>query len=130
MIQTIDSFLKQEGSWVFPVILLLIQFIYKLVVCDRPNGEIFWRSLLQSPVDVGFLSISLIIASIIISSASVLVPFTVFCVYLVLIVFSIGFWKFSPLDLTGRAIAISGILLLLNFLLTITMLVFAIKLLN
>jgi hypothetical protein len=106
-----------------PLILLGLQFLLKLVVFERPGPARVWESLIQVPVDVAFLAVSFLAASVIVPSPSIVAKVVLFLLYLGLTALTITLWKGAPADLNRGAIKRAAGLTILNFAITLTMLV-------
>ena len=126
--------------WLLPVLLLILKFGMKLWVGASHDGPAFWREVLQSPVDVGFLSLSFVASAIIKASVlengqvtngkHIVFCFVIFVVYLVLIALSILIWKQTPQEIAKSAIIRAGLLGMFNYSISIPMLVYGISLIT
>ena len=117
----VEKMCTVNALWLLPTLIVLLQFIFKLVISDKTKFHKFWVSLLQTPVDIGFLAISIFAGSIILDPSTG--KFIMFIILIVIISIIIISWKLSPEELNGKCIIISGSLMLLNFSLSLFVLV-------
>jgi hypothetical protein len=109
----IESFCASHAIWLLPTLILILKFSLKFLISEQSQAKKFWESLLQSPVDIGFLAISLLAGSLIIHPSTG--KFLLFIGLIVLISIIIALWKVSPAELNGRCIAISSGIMLINY---------------
>lgn len=122
------NFLAEKSLWLLPLILLSLQFFLKLLICEKPSGPTLWESLKQSPIDIGFLSISFIAASIIIEPD--LSKMIIFVMYIIFFIILITFWKLSPSNYLKNDLIIASILTMTNFLISLGLLIFGINMIR
>lgn len=135
-----EAFIIGSMPWSIPVILLLLKFAFKLWVGETLDGINFWKAILQSPIDVGFLSLSFVASAIIKSSViqdnklvhgnHFAMCFVIFVVYLLIIVVSIVLWKLTPSEITKKDIIKASFVSFINYAITISMLVYGIMLIR
>ena len=123
----IELFFTNNSVWFMPLLLLILKFVYKLFISEKSNFKKFWESILQTPIDVFFVTLSLLVGSMILNPT--IGRFGLFIVFSVLAFLVVVFWKCSPLELTGKKIAVASSLALLNYLISITSLIIIIKIL-
>jgi hypothetical protein len=128
-IRQVETLLGTNPNWVLPALILSLKFFAKWLIGERPSIIRFWQSLLQLPVDIGFLAISLLVALIVAPKGSAFMPFVVFLIYVILVLISVAFWKLSPEDVSRRSVVVAAVVLMFNVTLTGTMLAFSIRLL-
>ncbi len=56
----LSQLMSEQAIWLVPVTLVAVQFFLKLFVAESPSFRQAWKSLIHSPVDVGFLALSFI----------------------------------------------------------------------
>ena len=132
MLDNINLIFTGNGAWLFPLILLSLQLILKLVVLKRPQGDEIWDSILAIPVDLEFLAISFVFAAALIApnKSMACLGVGVGVVFVVVSVVSIIIWVASPKSALGKHIVISTFLLIVNFCISLTALTAAIKILK
>ncbi|CAG0994010.1 hypothetical protein METP3_02829 [Methanosarcinales archaeon] len=122
----IENFIAGTIQWLMPLILLVLQFILKLLICEKPNGITLRNSFMQIPIDLGFLSLSFVSALIIIKPDSVrIIIFTIYIIFFILIM---AFWKLSPSNITRKDLIITSIFTTINYFLSIVMIIYGINL--
>ncbi|HEV2882288.1 MAG TPA: hypothetical protein VGX24_13490 [Pyrinomonadaceae bacterium] len=133
-----EDFIKSL-PWLLPLVLLVLKFVLKLWIAEQHNALNLWKGVLQTPVDIGFLSLSLIASAIIKASgdvnvsskyAALVMALVISFIYVALIAISIVLWKATPTNFTKRDICIATIVGLLNYALTIGMLVYGVILIK
>jgi len=112
-LKEIESFCSLNALWLLPTLILLLKFILKFLISEESKIKKLWESLIQSPVDIGFLAISLLAGSIIILPTSG--KFLIFIALVALNSIIIALWKVSPSELNGRCIAVSSGIMLINY---------------
>ncbi|MDD2307832.1 MAG: hypothetical protein PHP53_24225 [Prolixibacteraceae bacterium] len=130
LLDNINLIFTGNGAWLFPLILLSLQLILKLVVLKRPQGDEIWDSILAIPVDLEFLAISFVFAAALIAPNKSMACLGVGVVFVVVSVVSIIIWAASPKSALGKHIVISTFLLIVNFCISLTALTAAIKILK
>ena len=121
----IESFCTENALWLLPLMILLLQFIFKLIVSDKTKFHKLWVSLIQTPVDIGFLSISIFAGSIMLTPS--IGKLMMFIGLIIIISLIITAWRFSPIELTKRGIIQSSVLMLVNYSLSLFILVLIIN---
>ena len=84
--------------------------------------------MLQNPVDIAFVSLSFLASIIIADKERAGGVFVISLLYMLLLLISIIIWKYSPKTMAGAGNALK--LLILNYLITLPMLVYSITLLG
>jgi len=125
-----EELLKTHAPWIVPVVLLLLQTGLKLLIAEDFKGTKLWVTILQSPVEIGFLALSFM-ATILVSDANKVMEAVIACFFFVLIMLaSITIWKVSPTGALRGQIVKSSVLGVLNFSITLPMLVYSISMLT
>lgn len=125
-----EESLKIHAPWIVPVILLLLQTGLKLLIAEDFKGRKLWITILQSPVEIGFLALSFM-ATILVSDVSRVIETVISCFLFVLVLLaSITIWKVSPTGALKGEIIKSSALGILNFSITLPMLVYSIGMLT
>ena len=124
----VENGFNESAIWLVPFLLVLLQFVLKLLIGEAASLHQTWKNLLQSPVDVGFLALSFACTLIISKPNAVGGVFTTSLVFIVLLVLSIAIWKLSPTHSTRGSLLASTGLVIFNFFLTSMMLVFSVSL--
>ncbi len=129
LMDCIQRLMADASPWLVPLVLLILQFLFKIYINGTPSGSIFWKSFLQSPVEIGFLGLSFIAAAGI--SELIPAPETIgwFVFFLLLNILIIIIWKHSPVGINSKQIMQASFLAFLNFAISIAMLVVSINLL-
>lgn len=120
--------LQESAEWSVPVLLVALQFILKLFVGEKVGRLATWKQLLQNPVDIAFVSLSFLASIIIADKERAGGVFVISLLYMLLLLISIIIWKYSPKTMAGAGNALK--LLILNYLITLPMLVYSITLLG
>lgn len=124
---TLAQIMSEQAGWLVPTTLVVVQFILKFFVAESPSFRQAWKSLIHSPVDVGFLALSFI-ATVIMgapnSTNSLLAPMFG---YIVFIVLSIAIAKLSPTEMRVRSMLVASFLTLLNYMMVSLMLVYSVS---
>ena len=118
-----------HAAWAIPVVLLLLQFVMKLLIFDRPGASLLWRNVVQTPVDIAFLAVSFVAAAAILPTGDASDKLFVLLCYVIASTIVIVLWKAAPEDLTQPKIWAATGLTLLNFTITTLMLVYSVTLL-
>ncbi|GLG82262.1 MULTISPECIES: hypothetical protein [Acinetobacter calcoaceticus/baumannii complex] len=115
-------------SIILPVIVLVLSFSLKMFIDRQTTAHDAISSALELPVDIIFLSISLIVGFILVPRADTLTGFVWFCAYLILAIVIVFIWRRSTnMHINnGKYIGLG----FLNYLLSISSLYFSIKLLT
>lgn len=82
-------------KFILPLVLLGLQFSLKFFIDRRATGFNFVTSILEVPVNMFFVSLSLLAAFIIVGHGDVQQAFITFLVILCILVFCIFFWRRS-----------------------------------
>ena len=103
------KWVAQSATWLLPLVLLGLQFSYKLLVFERGTWSKTWEAALHLPIDICFLSISFVAAHIMLRPASIHAPLVLLLIYVLLALVSILLWKLCPKEYgkaaIGKAIA-------------------------
>jgi hypothetical protein len=125
-----EEILKTHAPWIVPIVLLLLQTGLKLLIAENFKGRKLWITILQSPVEIGFLALSFM-ATILVSDASRVYEAVIVCFFFVLIMLaSITIWKASPTGVLKEHVIKSSFLGVINFAITLPMLVYSISMLS
>ncbi|MBA6350494.1 hypothetical protein [Colwellia sp. BRX9-1] len=124
---SVNIFFSENALWLVPILLVLIQFFFKLFVAERASFHQVWKNFLQSPVDVGFLALSFSATLLITTPKSSGGLFGTALVFILLLVISIVIWKSSPTHTTKKSVFTSSVFVLFNFIITGSMLVYSIS---
>ena len=125
ILEFIELFFTKNSVWFMPLLLLILKFVYKLFISEKSNFQKFWESLLQTPVDVFFVTLSLLTGSMILYPT--IGRFGLFIVLSLLAFLVVVIWKYSPSELTSKKIAIASSLACLNYFISVTCLIIIIK---
>lgn len=123
---TVNTIFSDNAVWLIPLFLVLIQFFFKLFVGERASFPQVWKSILQSPVDVGFLALSFA-GTVLITTPNTAGVFATSLLFIILLVISVVIWKYSPHHTNSSSVLISSFLVILNFIITGSMLVYSIS---
>ena len=123
----IELFFTKNAVWLMPLLLLILKFVYKLFISEKSNFQKVWESILQTPIDVFFVALTLLTGSIILCPT--IGRFGLFITLTVLAFIVVVIWKCSPLELTGKKIVCASFLALINYLISVTSLIIIINLL-
>lgn len=82
-------------KFILPIILLGVQFSLKLFIDRRVTGFNFVTSILEVPINMFFVSLSLLAAFIIRGSGDIQNVFIIFLIILVILMFGIFIWRRS-----------------------------------
>lgn len=124
-----EDWFATNAGWLLPLVLLLLQFCAKLLINERASAERLWQEVMQSPVDVAFIAVSFVAASILDEPATSTGKVMTMILYMVAVFLAVAIWKFSPKGTTRRDLTTAASLTVLNFAFTGAMLVHAIALL-
>lgn len=115
-------------SIIMPTIVLGLSFFLKMFIDRQTSANDAIGSALELPVDIVFLSISLIVGFILMPNANTLLGFAWFGCYLVLAILIVFFWRRSTHNHlnNGKYMGLG----FLNYFLSISSLYFSIKLLT
>ncbi|WP_447773914.1 hypothetical protein [Aeromonas veronii] len=127
VVSTINLFFSDSAIWLVPLLLVLIQFCFKLFIAEKASIHQVWRNFLQSPVDVGFLALSFSASLMITNPKNSGAIFGSALTFILLLVISVVIWKCSPIHTTKGSIAASSALAIINFIITGMMLVYSIS---
>ncbi|WP_407559723.1 hypothetical protein [Vibrio parahaemolyticus] len=123
----LSQLMSEQAIWLVPVTLVAVQFFLKLFVAESPSFRQAWKSLIHSPVDVGFLALSFIATVIMGSPNSTNGLLAPMFGYIVFIVFSIVITKVSPTEMRAKPMVLSSFLIVLNYVMVSSMLVFSVS---
>lgn len=124
-----QQWVSTNVRWLLPVLLLVLKTGMKSVVGSRYKTLEMWKTILQVPIDVGFLAISFLAAALLIDPTRTPVLFPWILGFLVLMLVSIVIWEESPTEIGVRQVCTSIFLGALNAALAIAMLVISLTLL-
>lgn len=125
-----NEFLVQNAEWAVPLTFLLLQFLMKLLVAEVGSAPRLWEATLEAPVEVGFLSLSFIAALLLDAPVEAKKAYSLSALYIVLLFLAVALWKKSPKGYSRREIVTASMLTMLNFTLTLLMLVHSISVLT
>jgi|GEM_PF-5825954 len=122
----VQDFFANNIRWLVPFTLLLLQILMKVLIGGSgKNGEM-WKAILQTPVQTGFLALSFAATVLLSAPQHAASVFGICLVYIVVLIFSILIWKAAPTTLTKKDVLKAAGLTILNFVITLPMLVFSI----
>lgn len=115
-------------KWIVPVLLILLRISLKTLVASPLKGLEMWKAILQLPVEVGFVSVSFLGASLLLDPARGPVLYPTILLFLFLLIVSVVMWKVSPTDVGAKPVLTALCLTIFNALLTGWMLTTSISL--
>ncbi|ELO4020872.1 hypothetical protein QNE49_003077 [Vibrio fluvialis] len=127
VVSTVNLFFSDSAIWLVPLLLVLIQFCFKLFIAEKASIHQVWKNFLQSPVDVGFLALSFSASLMITNPTNSGAIFGSALAFILVLVISVVIWKCSPTHTTKGSIAASSALVVINFIITGMMLVYSIS---
>lgn|GEM_PF-2925206 len=114
-------------KYLLPIVLLGLQFLLKFLVDRRATAFNFFTALLEIPVSILFLSLSLLAAFIIAGKGSVQFAFFSFPIILVVLLVCLLCWRRAVEHFEKKNLGYTACLGLLNFVLSIPILLFIIN---
>ncbi|MGY5730655.1 hypothetical protein [Vibrio chemaguriensis] len=127
VVSIVNLFFSDSAIWLVPLLLVLIQFFFKLFIAEKASIHQVWKNFLQSPVDVGFLALSFSASLMITNPKNSGAIFGSALAFILLLVLSVVIWKCSPVHANKTAVATSSFLVIINFIITGMMLVYSIS---
>ena len=113
-------------KFLLPILLLGLQFSLKFFIDRRVSAYIFLSSLLEIPISILFLSLSLLAGYIIAGNGDLQTAFVLFVSILVMLIFCIFFWRRSTDHLDKKNFGYTTCLGITNLVLSLPTLLFVI----
>lgn len=113
-------------KFLLPLILLGLQFGLKFFIDRRATAFNFVTAILEIPISMLFLTLSLISAYIIASKGDVQYPFMMFVAIVILLIFCIFFWRRSVEHFEKENFGYASCLGILNLVLSLPTLIYVI----
>ena len=113
-------------KFILPLILLCLQFSLKFFIDRRATAYNFFTSFLEIPISIFFLTLALLAAYIISGKGDIQFAFCLFLCILVILVFSIFFWRRSVEHFEKENFGYTTLLGILNLIISLPTLLYII----
>lgn len=113
-------------KYLLPIVLLGLQFSLKFLIDRRATAFNFFTALLEIPISILFITLSLLSAFIIAGKGNVQSAFIFFPSIIVVLIFCLLFWRRAVEHFEKKNLGYTTCLAVLNFVLSLPILLFTI----